>query len=60
MTTLETPLSQAEIKCENCGQPLETFAQWFSQDCPSDQATGHSLKWEEIILLKFRLEETKA
>ena len=59
MTTIETPLSQAKIKCANCDRVLETWDQWFCEPCGSDPLTGHSLKRKQIMLLKFRLEETK-
>ena len=59
MTTTETLLSQAEIKCLGCGQVIPDWEEWFEGNCPSDPATGHSLDWPQIMLLEFRLEETR-
>ena len=58
MTTTEIPLSQAEIKCRNCGQVIPDWDDWFGGPCPSDQATGHLLEWEQILLLPFRIKMT--
>ena len=54
---VETPLSQAEFKCRNCGQVIPDWDNWFCGPCPSDQATGHDLPWEQIKLLKFRTKQ---
>ena len=49
-----TTLNPVAIRCHNCGQEMTTFARWFSENCPSAAATGHSLDWPEIMLLEFR------
>ena len=52
----ETPLNQGPIRCHGCNKALETFDQWYLEPCNGDLATGHTMDWPEIMLLKFKTE----
>ena len=42
------------IRCQNCGKPMTTFAQWRSESCEADEATGHVLDPLQILALQWR------
>ena len=40
--------------CRSCGKAITTFAQWRSETCEADNATGHVLDSQQIWTLKWR------
>ena len=46
------------VTCQRCNQPITSFAQWFTQDCPMEQPAlrdyGHKLSCLDIMALEFR------
>lgn len=38
-------------QCAGCGQPIDTFEQWFVEPCPADMLGGHQLEREEWVAL---------
>lgn len=45
-----------DVRCARCNEPVETFAQWFSETCPreSELQPGHVLSWEQLMPLQLR------
>lgn len=42
------------IACDNCGEEMASFDQWFQGECSSDPATGHVMDWPRIMALRWR------